>query len=228
MGNNRNDIIKRTLKGQVKEGLNLQKKKETPIVITKIIEVIDNWGNTETTKDPGAIEEILKDSDLWTDDMTLHTSTPEGKDGPYYFWDDLVGKLVSVTGGEPFIMTEKEAINEGLNLPKGGDLASGIENKLRFELEKSVGNVVGLSVTGDKEGIQVYCKMGTLVGPIVFGLDYRPGNGYEIRFNNEFKFTIKGTDKNQIINNAKGAAKKAKMISGIHEIIFDIIDRVFK
>jgi len=118
MNNNRNEIIKRNLKRQVNEGLNLPKKKETPIVIAKITEVVDNWDHVEISKDPEYILNILQDSDLWTDDIILYTKTPEGKYGPYYFLDDLVGKLVSVVGGKPFILIEKEPINEGLNFIK--------------------------------------------------------------------------------------------------------------
>ena len=62
---------------------------EQPIIITKCVEVIDNWGNTDQYKGEELYKLLITPED-WSDDQTFIA-----EDGTYDI-DDLIGKEVQV------------------------------------------------------------------------------------------------------------------------------------
>jgi len=62
---------------------------EQPIIITKCVEVIDNWGNTDQYKNEELYKLLITPED-WTDDQTFIT------DQGTFDIDDLIGKTVQV------------------------------------------------------------------------------------------------------------------------------------
>jgi hypothetical protein len=71
------------------------------IKIVKCVEVIDNWGNTETYTNEDLYKLLITPED-WTDDQTFVGG--EDNEGTYYI-DDLIGKVVWVG---PYIFKVQE------------------------------------------------------------------------------------------------------------------------
>lgn len=62
-----------------------------PINIVYYSEVLDNWGRTESSKDPAKIKKVLENAEEFNDDMTF-----EADSGQLFFIDELIGHEVKV------------------------------------------------------------------------------------------------------------------------------------
>jgi hypothetical protein len=215
---------KEIIKNVIQEGLNLPKKKKPlfDVVITKISEVIDNWGTTQIITDPEEIKEIIKDSTSWSDDQIFY-----GLGEERFSWDDLIGKRVMVNLDPLYeIILVTEELNEGLNLQKKTKL----DDIIKTTLKNAGYNVVGINISHpdpDSSNFDISMKINTLVGPITLGLEYVVYSGvFHLRFNNPFTFSIKGTNENEIIKSAMGFEKKCKLVRPTITHIINLLKRV--
>jgi len=69
-----------------------------PINIVYYSEVIDNWGRTESSREPARLKEVLQAVEEFTDDMTFEDNT-----GHTYFIDELIGHQVKI-GDDVFVV----------------------------------------------------------------------------------------------------------------------------
>jgi hypothetical protein len=69
-----------------------------PINIVYYEEALDNWGRTESSRDPERLKEVLQTIEEFTDDMTFEDNT-----GHVYFIDELIGHQVKI-GDDVFIV----------------------------------------------------------------------------------------------------------------------------
>jgi len=69
-----------------------------PINIVYYSEVLDNWGHTESSREPEQLKSVLLNVEGFTDDMTFEDNT-----GHIYFIDELIGHQVKV-GEDIFIV----------------------------------------------------------------------------------------------------------------------------
>jgi hypothetical protein len=69
-----------------------------PINIVYYSEVLDNWGRTESSREPEQLKSVLLNVEGFTDDMTFEDNT-----GHIYFIDELIGHQVKV-GEDIFVV----------------------------------------------------------------------------------------------------------------------------
>ncbi len=69
-----------------------------PINIVYYSEVLDNWGRTESSREPEQLKSALLNVEGFTDDMTFEDNT-----GHIYFIDELIGHQVKV-GEDIFVV----------------------------------------------------------------------------------------------------------------------------
>jgi hypothetical protein len=69
-----------------------------PINIVYYSEVLDNWGRTESSREPEQLKAVLLNVEGFTDDMTFEDNT-----GHIYFIDELIGHQVKV-GDDVFVV----------------------------------------------------------------------------------------------------------------------------
>jgi len=69
-----------------------------PINIVYYEEVLDNWGRTESSREPEQLKSVLLNVEGFTDDMTFEDNT-----GHIYFIDELIGHQVKV-GEDIFVV----------------------------------------------------------------------------------------------------------------------------
>ena len=69
-----------------------------PINIVYYSEVLDNWGRTESSREPEQLKSVLLNVEGFTDDMTFEDNT-----GHIYFIDELIGHQVKI-GDDVFVV----------------------------------------------------------------------------------------------------------------------------
>ena len=69
-----------------------------PINIVYYSEVLDNWGRTESSREPEQLKSVLLNVEGFTDDMTFEDNT-----GHIYFIDELIGHQVKI-GEDIFVV----------------------------------------------------------------------------------------------------------------------------
>ncbi len=69
-----------------------------PINIVYYSEVLDNWGRTESSREPEQLKSVLLNVEGFTDDMTFEDNTRH-----IYFIDELIGHQVKV-GEDIFVV----------------------------------------------------------------------------------------------------------------------------
>ena len=72
------------------------------ITITTMTSTINNWGQTEITKDVDEIRDYLTDHSYWTDDEYF-----TDENGNSYTLDDLIQKMVKVGDEIFFVESDK-------------------------------------------------------------------------------------------------------------------------